>query len=135
MLASIQSYERRSRAVKATSVKERRYWAEVTADMMSDEEKVGDKYVRHPPSYRSERLNRFSNKLDSRLETTPSRHARHIRVLGSPVDRQPPSRAKTWMVKSNVNSEGSQPNEEEMEEAPASDADSFEFSEDGTECD
>ena len=74
--------------------KERKYWGEVTPDMMSDEEKVGDKYIRHPPSYRSDRLNRFIQKLDSRLESTPSGHARHTRLLGSPVEKEPPVRAK-----------------------------------------
>ena len=64
--------------------------------MMSDEETVGDTYVRHRPSYRSERLNRF---IDSHLQTTPSRHARHTRVLGSPVEKNAPARARSWMVK------------------------------------
>ena len=68
--------------------------------MMSDEERVGDKYVRHPPSYRSDRFNRFLEKLDSRLEKTKTtHHARHERVSGSPVEKLPPVAAKGWMVK------------------------------------
>ena len=55
-----------------TSAKEKKYWAEVTADMMSDEENVGNKYIRHPPLYWSEQLTRFIHKLNSRLEITPS---------------------------------------------------------------
>ena len=38
----IQSYERRSRALKTTSEKEKKYWSHITPEMMSDEEKVGD---------------------------------------------------------------------------------------------
>ena len=43
LFASTLSYEQRNWAVKATSIKEKRYWAEVTVDIMSDEAKVGDK--------------------------------------------------------------------------------------------
>ena len=67
--------------------------------MMSDEEKVGETFVRHPPAYRSDRLNAFINKLDARLSKTTSSHARHPRVLGSPVTKKVPSAAKSWMVK------------------------------------
>ena len=67
--------------------------------MMSDEEKFDDKYIRHQPTYRSEKLNSFIQMLDRRLENMPSRHARHVRVLGSPVERRPPARAKKWMIK------------------------------------
>ena len=97
----MQSYERRSKAIKKTSEKEKKYWADVTADMMSDEEKMGDSYVRHPPDYRSERLNRFIQKLDERLGSTPSSHARHTRVLGSPVEKRIPANAKAWMLRDN----------------------------------
>ena len=65
--------------------------------MMSDEEKVGETYVRHQPSFRSERLNKFINKLDERLEKTASTHPRHLRVLGSPVQMSRPEHAKSWM--------------------------------------
>ena len=50
--------------------KEADLWAQVQPDMMSDEELVGDVYVRHPPSYRSASLNEFVKKLDFRLETS-----------------------------------------------------------------
>lgn len=116
------SYERRSRRIKNNSEKEKKYWADVTADMMSDEEKIGDEYVRHQPSFRSDRLNRFIQKLERRLESTRSMHARHARVLGSSN-----SKAKSWMIKS------MEPVEEEcetpgiQEDDPAS-VDSFELS-------
>ena len=118
----LQSYERQSRAIKATSEKEKKYWSYVTPDMMSDEEKDGNTYIRHPPSYRSERLNRFIQKLDSRLDSTPSRHAR---VLGSPVEKQTPARAKRWMLK-DCNSENvAVANDDQNPEAPASNGESF----------
>ena len=66
---------------------------------MSDEEKVGDTYVRHPPAYRSDRLNRFIQKLDDRLNSTPSHHARHSRILGSPIEKPVHPRAKSWMIR------------------------------------
>ena len=48
------------------NLKKKKYWSAVTAEMMSEEEKVDDTYmyVRYPPSYRSERLNKFIQKLD-----------------------------------------------------------------------
>ena len=57
------AFERRSRYVKAGREAER--WKEVTADMMSDEEKKGVVYVRHRPQYRSDRFNTFIDKLIS----------------------------------------------------------------------
>ena len=66
--------------------------------MMSDEEKSGESYVRHQPSYRSERFNKFIQKLDERLENMPSQHPRHTRVLGSPVAKAIPQNAMTWML-------------------------------------
>jgi len=36
--------------------KETKFYADITADM-SEEEQVGNVYVRHPPHYRSEKLN------------------------------------------------------------------------------
>ena len=94
--------------------------------MMSDEEKVGDKYVRHPPSYRSERLHRFIQKLDSRLARTPTRHARHTRVLGSPVEKEPPPGAKKWILRS---TEDLSPQDQDQEGAHTSDDESLRWSE------
>ena len=92
--------------------------------MMSDEEKVGDNYIRHQPSFRSERLNRFILKLDHCLESTPSRHARHTRILGSPVEKTAPVRAKKWMIKPSENAD----NHEGEAENPPSNEESFELS-------
>lgn len=122
----LQSYERRSRAIKATSEKEKKYWSDVTPDMMSDEEKDGNTYIRHPPSYRSERLNRF---IQSCLDSAPSRHARHARVLGSPVEKQTPARAKRWMLKDSNSENVAVANDDQNPEAPASEGESFGISE------
>lgn len=45
----LQSYERQSRAIKSTSEKEKKYWSDVTRDMMSDEEKDGN--IHSPPLF------------------------------------------------------------------------------------
>lgn len=75
-----------------------KYWSEVTPDMMSDEEKIDDSYVRHPPSFRSERFNKFIQKLDDRLANMPGSHPRYSRRLGSPIETGAPEHAKSWMI-------------------------------------
>ena len=124
----LQSYERRSRAIKVSSEKEMKYWGQFTPDMMSDEEKVGDQYICHLPSYRSDKLHKFIQRLDNWLEGTRSSHARHTRVLGSPVEKQPPPRAKGWMLKTAV--EPTPVNDQQSQNADnAADEESFELSE------
>lgn len=94
----MQSYERRGKEIK--SAKEAKQWQLITPEMMSDEELVGDEYIRHPPSYRSVKLNRFLNKLDLRAERNNTRtaHPRVPRQLGSPVTKRAPHHAKKWMI-------------------------------------
>ena len=58
----LQAYERRACVVRPGN--EAKFWVDVTADMMSEEERVGDRYVRHPPSYRSQKRSKFIMKLD-----------------------------------------------------------------------
>lgn len=93
-VAFLQSYERRCKAVRGA--KERKYWNDVTVDMMSDEERAGEKWVRHRPSYRSELFNRFIDKLDCRAAN--GERARFPRDLGSPRSKNPPTCAKKWML-------------------------------------
>ena len=81
------------------SAKEVEHWKELTADMMSDEELVGEKYIRHPPSYRSQTLINFIGKLDERSEKQKKIIPRTKRELGSPVHKPVPSNAKKWMIK------------------------------------
>ena len=56
-------------------VKEGELWADVTPDMMSEEEKDGDVYIRHQPS------------------------PRLLRTLGSPHKQHVPLKCKKWTVK------------------------------------
>ena len=92
-----QAYERRARVIKAG--KEVKAWANITAEMMSDEERDGDCFIRHPPSYRSEKLNRFLLKLDERADTkAKTGDARFKRRLGSPREKTVPSGIKGWMT-------------------------------------
>ena len=75
-------------------------WRDVTAEMMSDEEKRGDVYVRHRPDYRSDRFNTFIDKLDKRCEEkATSHHARFKRRVGTPLKTPQPQQVKSWMVK------------------------------------
>ena len=94
LLSCIQSYERRSKVLRGD--RERKFWSDVTPEMMSDEERVADKWIRHPPSYRSDKFTRFIAKLDSR--TVNDKHARFPRDLGSPRNMDVPPQAKDWMI-------------------------------------
>ena len=89
----LQAYERRARVVRPG--KEAKFWADVTADIMSEEERVEDRYVRHPPSYRS---NKFIMMLDQRGGKKSSSHARFSREEGSPRKLPTPRHAKPWMI-------------------------------------
>ena len=81
------------------NAKEKKLWQDVTPDMMSDEEKIGEKYVRHQPSYRSDSLNKFVTKLDSRGDKKMSAHPRTRRTIGSPRKLCAPTHARKWTVK------------------------------------
>jgi len=97
----LQSYERRSSVVRPG--KEADYWKDVTPDMMSDEEKINDVYVRHPPSYRSEKFHNYLIKLDKRVAAKGRNvHARFQRQEGAVLEKDPPPNCKRWMVKSQV---------------------------------
>ena len=99
--------------------------------MMSDEEKRGTKYIRHQPCYRSDRFNSFMQKLDERNEKE-SLHARFIREIGSPVEKQIPPNAKPWMLWSADNADNTESgtvnsNEDEFESNPYNDPDENEL--------
>ena len=86
--------------------KETNLWAQVTPEMMSDEESDGNVYIRHQPSYRSNGLNAFIKKLDLRLEADGSNrggrgsaHPRLERRLGSPREKNIPVLAKKWTIR------------------------------------
>ena len=82
--------------------------------MMSDEEKIGDKWIRHPPSYRSELFSKFIRKLDNRCLI--SSHARFPWEIGSPVVKDPPTNSKDWLLsRSTSNTSTSDPGQESEE--------------------
>ena len=49
--------------------KESSYWKGVTAEMMSDKERVSDIYLHHRLSYSSQKFHNFIIKLDERAAT------------------------------------------------------------------
>ena len=108
----MQIYERRAKSVKA---REMTLWQQVTPEM-SDEEKRGDAFVRLQPSYRSEKLNSFLTKLDSRFEKQHSQQPRTQRLIGSPVVKPVPSHAKNWMVHKNFRNNSGQESQEAEQE-------------------
>lgn len=65
---------------------------------MSDEDRVGDKFVRHPPAFRSSKVQMFIEKLDARLQKKGSSKPRLARVLGLPRKLPLPRNAKQWTV-------------------------------------
>ena len=118
----MQSYDRRSKAVQGA--KEEIYWSSVTVDMMSDEEKDGEKRIRHRPSYKSALFNRFIDKLDS--HAVDKNRARFPRDIGSPRIKPIPPTTHKWMLNdSSIEQEDDQksPNPELFSD-PSSDNDS-----------
>ena len=59
--------------------------------MMSDEEEADGIYIRQPPSFRSDLLNNFIAKLESRCEKAPNKQPR---ILQSPISKPVPPSAK-----------------------------------------
>ena len=84
--------------------REAELWADITPTMMSEEEKEGEVYVRHPPTYRSQAFKKFIEKLDQRLNasTDKSKHPRMDRRLGSPRERPIPPGCKKWIIKKDL---------------------------------
>ena len=79
--------------------REAKIWESVTADMMSEEEKRGETYVRHQPEYRSDKFTSFINKLDERYYKKKSVHARYKRSVGTPTKKSLPTGIHKWLVK------------------------------------
>ena len=63
---------------------------------MSDEERVGEKWVRHHPSYRLYLFNQFIDNLDG--HATIFDRAKFPKDVGSPRMKNPPQCAKQWML-------------------------------------
>ena len=83
-------------------VKEAELWADDTPEMMSEEEMVREMYIRHPPAYQSQSLDKFISKLDICLDSDKNKdkHPRADRKLGSPRTKPIPIRCKNWMMRS-----------------------------------
>ena len=90
-------FERRSSVVLAG--KESFYWKDITAEMMSDEESVDDNYLRHRPSYCSEKFHNLIIKLDERAASKGKNHTRFKWQEGSVVEKTAPKNYKPWMIK------------------------------------
>ncbi|CAI8031455.1 hypothetical protein GBAR_LOCUS17848 [Geodia barretti] len=89
-------YERRTRTVKA---KEAKNWKFITPDMMSEEEEEGGSFIRHKPSWRSNTLNRFLEKLERRFKEKHPNSLAKPRTYGEPIQKAPPAGIPSWMVK------------------------------------
>ena len=78
-------------------VKEAELWVDVSPEMISVEEKVGEMYIRHPPAYQSQSLDKFISKLDICLDSgkNNNKHPRADRKLGSPHTKPIPVRCKS----------------------------------------
>lgn len=96
----MQTFARRSKFVKKG--KEAKFWKDITIDMMSDEEKQDNVYVRHPPSYHSDTLNTYIEKLDERSASVTGSHAKFERKIGSPIEKTAPQGTRKWMLKSDA---------------------------------
>ena len=90
-----QTFDRRSKFIK--TAKEAKYWKDVTVEMMSDEEKRNEVYVRHQPTYRSDTLNAFIKKLDERSAEAST--SQFQRVVGTPAKKAFLPSAKKWIVR------------------------------------
>lgn len=125
----MQTFERRSKYVKKGN--ETKYWDCVAPEMMSDEEKRGDTYVRHQPEYRSQLFTDFIDKLDERCAKKQSNHARYKRIVGTPCKVPIPAGIKSWMTNHQMTQQTSSLNKDEQSEPDG--ANSSELSDDGDE--
>ena len=66
---------------------------------MSDEGRMGDIYLRHRPSYHSEKFHSFIIKLDERATTKGNNHGRFKWQEESVVEKAAPMNCKPWMIK------------------------------------
>lgn len=93
-----QLFDRRNKAVNKEKFKNvKKYWEEITPDMMTEEETgEDDNYIRRRQSWRSTNFNRLIDALDASCTMTKS--MAKPRQIGAPTVNPPPSSAKKWMV-------------------------------------
>ena len=80
--------------------------------MMSDEDRVGDQYIRHPPAYCSEKVKKFIDKLEKRLEKKGCNKLRFVRIEGSPHKVPIPPNVKKWTIQTAETSTSSTGNDQ-----------------------
>ena len=78
--------------------KRQKKWKLITPDIMSEEED-GDLFVRHRPSWRSDTLNRFLEKLERRFKDKHPTSLAEPRAYGEPVQKDPPASIPSWMIR------------------------------------
>ena len=115
------------------SDREAKLWEDITPDMMSEEEKCDDTYVRHPPSYRSKAVYKFLCKLDNRCKKQMSTPPRVKRPLGSPRKLSAPCHAKWWVVKKIESQQQTSPSQTEDAHSVVDNGDTIQNSEAATE--
>ena len=84
-------------------------------DMMSEGDSCGEEYIRHPPKYRSDKLNKFITRLDERSVKRNATQPRKIRRCGSPVEVVVPENAKRWIIRKDYRNSGGHVEEDEAD--------------------
>lgn len=83
--------------------------------MMSEEEEEGDTFIRHKPSWRSDTLNQFLEKLESCFKDKHPKSLAKPRKYGEPVEKNVPSGIPSWMIKANEANESLNSNNSESD--------------------
>ena len=96
--------------------KEAKIWKFITPHVMSEEEEEGDSFIRHWPSWRSDTLNQFLEKLERRFKDKHPHSLAKPRTYGEPVQKKAPTGIPSWMVRPQQGDDGieSTPDEDEL---------------------
>ena len=84
--------------IKKARATEMKAWKYMRADMMSEEENDGDGFIRHRYSWRSDKLNKFIEKLDKRHGKSTRAGPAKKRIYGQMITKQTPENLPPWMV-------------------------------------
>ena len=76
-------------------------WQDVTPNMMSDEEDVGNNTFQvHRQEWRSQEMTDMLEELDRRADAAIKKaHTRKDRVVGTPMKVDPPKTTEDWMLR------------------------------------
>ena len=72
-------------------------WKHVTPDMMSEEDNNSE-FIRHSPSWRSQPLNQFLKKLETRFKLKHEKSLAKPRSYGSQKNISAPIGIPSWMI-------------------------------------